>query len=309
MPQAKLSPYHPFRSPEARERYLAHYDERAKSYPVPAETRTVSTPEGETFVRISGPADAPPLVLLHGKWSESLMWPDVFIEGISARHRLINVDNPFDLGRSVSARGKGDAACYIRWMDGLLDGLELTGCVDLVGLSLGAWIAGEYALYAPHRLAKVVWLSPGGMISAGISPRTIPGIPRFFACSSRPSRESVGNLMSWLMPYAAVADGEFRRAYDSFVDEVALGLECFAPMPAPLATNRRFSDDELRGFGVPLLYMAGEHDIFVDSGKAVARLTALVPEVQTKVFPKVSHELIIAESQAVTERVLAFLDA
>ncbi len=306
---AVLSPYHPFRSPEARDRYLAHYDERARSYPVPAETRMISTGQGETLVRVSGPQDAPPVILLHGKWSDSLMWPDVFIEGLSARHRLYAADNPFDLGRSVSTGGKGDADCYVSWVGGLLDGLGLTDGVNIVGLSLGAWIAGEYALRTPERLAKVVWLSPGGMISAGMSLRTARGIPLFFACSSKPSQESVGKLMSWLMPYAAESEGEFRRAYDSFVEEVALGLECFAPMPAPLATNRRFTDGELRGFSVPLLYMAGEHDMFVSAERAVARLTSFVPNVETKVFPSVAHELIIAESQAVTEGVLTFLDA
>ena len=94
MPSNKLSPYHPFRSPEARERYLAHYDERAKSYPVPSETRVVSTSEGSTLVRVSGPEDGPPVMLLNGKWSDSLMWPDVLIRGLSARQRMMSGSIP-----------------------------------------------------------------------------------------------------------------------------------------------------------------------------------------------------------------------
>jgi len=300
---------HPFRSPEARERYLARYDERAKSFPAPSETRVVPTSEGETLVRVTGPEDAQPVVLLQGKWGDSLMWPACVIEGLSERHRLFTVDNPFDLGRSVSAGGKGDAACYVSWMDGLLDGLGLTDGVSIVGLSLGAWIAGEYALRAPHRLAKVVWLSPGGMISPAISARTFGGIPLFFACASRPSKESVGKLMAWLMPYAVADEGALRRGFDSYVEEVAFGLACFAPLPAPLETNRRFGDDELRGFGVPLLYIAGEHDRFVSAERAVERLTSLVPAVETEVVPDIAHELILAHPEAVTNRVLAFLDA
>ncbi len=58
--------YHPFRSAEARDRYLAAYDKRAASWPVASETVMVDTEQGRTFVRISGLADAPPLVMLPG---------------------------------------------------------------------------------------------------------------------------------------------------------------------------------------------------------------------------------------------------
>lgn len=42
------------------------YQEDLRNWPVPAEQLRVPTREGETFVMVSGPRDAPPLVLLHG---------------------------------------------------------------------------------------------------------------------------------------------------------------------------------------------------------------------------------------------------
>jgi len=62
----ELSAYHPFRSQAKKERYLAHYDARAERWPVASVTRTVETTYGPTFVRISGPDDGSPLVLLPG---------------------------------------------------------------------------------------------------------------------------------------------------------------------------------------------------------------------------------------------------
>jgi len=70
----ELSAYHPFRSPKAKEEYLALYDLRAKRWPVASQTRMVETSYGQTFVRISGAADAPPLVLLSGFSANSLVW-------------------------------------------------------------------------------------------------------------------------------------------------------------------------------------------------------------------------------------------
>ncbi len=64
--------YHPFKSAEAKEMYLQAYDALAQQWSVPAETRMVDTSYGQTLVRISGPEDAPSLVLLHGLGGNSL---------------------------------------------------------------------------------------------------------------------------------------------------------------------------------------------------------------------------------------------
>lgn len=55
-----LPEYHPFVSAEARYEYLLMYDEKAKKWPVPSETRMVETSFGKTFVQASGPVGAPP---------------------------------------------------------------------------------------------------------------------------------------------------------------------------------------------------------------------------------------------------------
>ena len=56
-----ISEWHPFRSAKAKEEYLKLYAQEAKIWPVASETRMVNTSWGQTFVRISGPADGPPL--------------------------------------------------------------------------------------------------------------------------------------------------------------------------------------------------------------------------------------------------------
>jgi pimeloyl-ACP methyl ester carboxylesterase len=78
---------HPFRSATAKAQYLKLYDLRAKKWPVDSKTRLVDTSYGQTFVRMSGPAGAPPLVLLHGAGSNSLQWmPN--IEALSTNYRV-----------------------------------------------------------------------------------------------------------------------------------------------------------------------------------------------------------------------------
>ena len=58
-----METYHPFKSQEAKEIYLAFYDEYAEQWPVASENMMVDTSFGQTFVRVSGPFDGQPLVL------------------------------------------------------------------------------------------------------------------------------------------------------------------------------------------------------------------------------------------------------
>ena len=114
-----LTDHHPFKSAKKMERYLAHYDARAESWPVPSETVFVETSWGQTFVRISGPEDGPPLVLLPGANATGLM----YVPNIAAwaeHYRVYAVDNVFDFGRSIYSRNLKTPEDFVDWFDELL---------------------------------------------------------------------------------------------------------------------------------------------------------------------------------------------
>lgn len=303
MPAKALGEFHPFRSAEARERYLSRYDEAAASWPILSETRMVSTEHGETFVRVGGPSEAPPLVLLSGVWGTSLMWECV-IEELSNHYRTYAVDNIVDIGRSVSCRPVKTTPDFMAWMDGLFDGLGLTSGVNVLGCSRGTWLAAEYALYAPARLGKSVWLSPPTVV-VGPSPGSALGGPVSLAAWLTPSRATVGALMSWLMPDFKRED---RAGFDQYVADTALGLRSFdTRFIGSYLGPRTFTDDELAGIDVPILYMAGGNEKMSSVKAAVSRLRNVAPQIETAVIPDVGHELPGLRTQEFNERVLSFL--
>ena len=152
------SSFHPFRSEKARQGYLANYDRRASQWPVAAQGRLVETSGGQTYVRISGPSDAPPLVLLPGVNASSLMWlPN--ISELSQNYRVYAVDNIYDFGRSVWKRPMLTASDFVNWLDELFTQLGLGENINLMGISYGGWIASQYALHRPGRLKKLVLLA------------------------------------------------------------------------------------------------------------------------------------------------------
>ncbi len=69
----EITPYHPFKSERAKERYLTFYDTMAKKWPVDSEARIIDTSYGQTFLRISGSVGRQPLVLLPVFSANSLM--------------------------------------------------------------------------------------------------------------------------------------------------------------------------------------------------------------------------------------------
>lgn len=108
--------HHPFLSASKKAKYLAHLAGRAKAWPVPAEERIVETSWGRTFMRISGPADAPPIVLLPGGGTNSLMWTPM-VAGLAARHRVYAVDSIMDIGLSTNTRRARNADDLSAWLD------------------------------------------------------------------------------------------------------------------------------------------------------------------------------------------------
>ena len=80
---ARLPAHYPFKSEASRRRYLEYYEERVGHWPGTPQERAVETSLGATWVRSSGPEDAPPLVLLPSGFASSLIWQRN-IEGLVA---------------------------------------------------------------------------------------------------------------------------------------------------------------------------------------------------------------------------------
>jgi hypothetical protein len=114
-----INTYHPFRSEEAKVRYLDHYDKRMELWSVASVTRIIETTYGQTFIRISGPEEAPALVLLPGGGCNSLIWLQI-IKTLSENYRTYAVDNIYDFGRSVYTRPMTTTNDLLIWLDELL---------------------------------------------------------------------------------------------------------------------------------------------------------------------------------------------
>jgi pimeloyl-ACP methyl ester carboxylesterase len=296
----RYSSFHPFRSQRTKDRYLKRYDLRAQAWPVASETRTIDTFYGQTFVRISGPPAAQPLVLLPSAAASSLIWmPNV--EALSAHYRVYAVDNIYDFGRSVNSREIKTSDDLTNWLDGLFDALQLGNKINLMGLSFGAWITGQYALRHSSRLGKAVMCAP---------PATVFPFPASWALRGLlaliPHRYFLRNMTSWMFKDLTQKKDEVSiKLVEDLVEDAFIGLRCFK-FRMPVAPTV-MSDEELQSIKVPTLFLVGENEVLYPAQKAIQRLKNVAPSIRAEIIPNAGHDLTIVQAKMVNERVLEFL--
>ena len=128
--------------------------------------RRVRWSQGETQVLESG--DGPPLLLVHGVFSEALAWAPIF-EPLGRDRRVFAVDLP--------GHGLADAFDYSRadllrlartFLGEILDALELRS-VDIAAHSAGGLCSVAFALQEPRRVTRLALVgAPAGIGRPGV---------------------------------------------------------------------------------------------------------------------------------------------
>lgn len=294
----EMTAHHPFRSIKAQERYLERYDMRGGKWPGPSESGLIHTSYGKTFVRINGAEDAPPLVLLPGANATSLIWAPN-IPDLSASFRTYAVDNVYDFGRSVYSRHVTTPEDFVLWLDELFGGLGLSGDVNLVGLSYGGWIASQYAISRPDRLAGVVLVAPAATV-LDFNPDFLM---RAVLCLI-PHRYFVKDLMYWMLE-DAVKDDAMRRIVDALAEDNYLGMRCFEPKR--MVNPTVLSDEQLQDLEVPTLFLVGENEKIYPAHAAIQRLNEVAPDIEAVMIPDAGHDLTLVQAELVDNTILEFL--
>lgn len=224
------------------------------------------------WYREAGPAEAPPLLFLHGAGGAESALP--FLAGLAADRRVLAPDLP-GFGRSPLPP----------WLDNVhdaayacLDFIEALGLrgVHLVGTSLGGWIALEIAVRDASRLASLTLVG-----ASGIRPGDIPTGDLFMWSPEERVRQLVAD--------PALAERILARPQTPEQAEVALRNHFTT---ARLAWEPRFFDPHLEKWlhrvRLPTHVIWGAQDRLFppEYGR---RLAALLPEARFSVIPDCGH--------------------
>jgi pimeloyl-ACP methyl ester carboxylesterase len=265
-----------------RERYLAFL----KYWPVPNEQLHMPTSPGSTFVVMSGSQDAPALLLLHGGAANSAMWMGE-VRAFAQTFRVYCVDMIGEPGLSAPARPSLASDAYAAWLEDVMNRLSI-GRASIVGISLGGWLALDYAIQRPDRVEKIAVLCPGGIGRQKVGIVFLTLLARLFGQRGR------RRLMERILGKSPVNPPPAMKA---FIDFVALIHRNFKPRMVKLPV---FSDSALRGLNSPVLAIVGGRDVLLDSAQTKRRLEKLVPDARVKYLPDAGH-LITGQTAEILE--------
>ncbi|WP_086824981.1 alpha/beta fold hydrolase [Allokutzneria sp. NRRL B-24872] len=259
-----------YRSTGGGEQVREMYEAVLERWPVEAERVVLPTREGETFVLSFGRADAPPLVALHGSGSNATNWMANAVE-MAEHHRVHAVDMIGEPGLSAPKRPEMGSDAYARWLDDVLDGLGFTTPVPVLGMSLGGWMAIDYASRRPERVSRLALLTPAGV---GKRPKgLLLKLLAMTLAGERGLRKSV-----------KAALGEDVRP--EVVDALVLIFKHFKPrMRIPT-----FTDEQLRRLSMPVSVIVGEQDSMLDTAETARRFREVLPHASVSVV-EAGHDL------------------
>ncbi|HKX68292.1 MAG TPA: alpha/beta fold hydrolase [Intrasporangium sp.] len=216
---------------------------------------TVHTNGQDVFYEIHG--DGPPLVLVMGIGYDSSLWTLHQVPALSARFRVVLLDNR-DAGRSSRADRPYTIADMADDVAGLLDALDIDR-THLLGLSMGSMIGMEFALRHGDRLDRLVLAGPGAAPArSAVEPISVWN----WVKANDPSGDVFGaQQLAWLFSSA------FLRNHQAVQETVAL----LASNPNPIdpeAYDRQAQAylqfdalARLGGIEAPTLVIVGEQDL------------------------------------------------
>lgn len=126
-------------------------------------------PLGSVFWHEAGQPRGETVVFLHGSWHDSAQWLPV-MQHLAVAHHCLAPDL-LGFGESLRAdKTPYSIALQVEGLHSLLSVLRIHRC-RLVAHSLGAWVAGQYALTYPDQVQSLAVIAPEGVAEAGLQGR------------------------------------------------------------------------------------------------------------------------------------------
>jgi pimeloyl-ACP methyl ester carboxylesterase len=238
--------------------------------------------------------EGPPLLFLHSAQGFAPDHP--YVPLLSAQHRLIAPSHP-GFGKS-SLPDWIDAVDDIAYLYlELLDRLNIRQ-LDVIGCSIGGWIAAELATKSPASLRKLVLVGPVGVKTGPIDKLDIPDI--FAIPQSEMERRLFHDPERMRMDPSRLTDEQLTIGVRN---RETLALLVWEPyMHNPKLPHR------LHRVTAPTLFLRGESDGLVSQNYLTA-YARLLPNARTDTIPAAGHAPQIEQPQSFANKIFEFLGA
>ncbi len=270
-----------------------------------APTKTLDIGGTRFAYRQLGPDSGTPVIFLNHLAAVLDNWDPRVVDGIAARHRVITFDNQgvgASQGKtphSVAAMAR-DAVAFIRAL-----GYDQ---VDILGFSLGGFIAQVIAKEEPQLVRKLILAGTGPAGGEGIDKVT-----RITVLDILKATLTFKDPKEYLF-FTRTANG--KATARQFVNRLkertsnrdkSISTTAFRNQLKAIHTWGRQEPSDLIGIQHPVLVANGDHDRMVPSSNSVD-LARRLPNAQLKLYPDAGHGGIFQYHTEFVDEALKFLD-
>jgi pimeloyl-ACP methyl ester carboxylesterase len=248
---------------------------------------------GDVELELAEHGSGAPLLFLHSGQGFDPAHP--FVGPLAKSRRLFAPSHPGFGGSALPdwiERVEDIAFVYLD----LMDRLELDR-VDIVGCSIGGWIAAEIATMVPERVPRLVLVGPVGVKTGPVDELDIPDI--FVLGQDEVNALLFRDPEKFRMDPAKLSDDQLRTAVRNRESLALLAWEPYMHNPKLKHRMHRAT--------MPALLLRGDHDGVV-SESYLERYAALLPNARTMTIADAGHAPQIEQPERFAEAVLSFLD-
>lgn len=263
-----------FKNEAAKERMEDWYGQFLKRAGIPTESKNVSTSYGVNHVLTAGDPSGPPLVCLHSMMTGSAhLLSEIAL--LAENFYLIAPDLPGQSVKGLSVHLPYKDNSHAKWLEEILEGLGLQK-VHLLGVSLGGFVARQFASEHPGRVLSLTLIVPAGIVQGslvkGFTKMALP----MMRYKARPSEKNLKRLVENLI---TTWDDDWAHYLGDAFNDFRPNLKI-----PPLASGQ-----ELQRLTMPCLVMGAEEDISFPGRELIARVKEQIPHVQTELLKNSRH--------------------
>jgi pimeloyl-ACP methyl ester carboxylesterase len=262
-----------YRSEAGRQAVEGQYRRALERWPGASEQRIVPTRQGDTFVVVSGHPSSAPVVLLHGSGTNSASWM-CEASAWAQCHHVYAVDVIGEPGLSAPSRPPLASPAYAEWLDDVWIGLGLEKA-SVVGVSLGGWLALDFAIRRPNRVALLSLISPSGIGGQNHWLLLKVGV--------------LGLFGRWgLVKSFELVAGRTDALPKPILDALLVVFRHFRPRMGRIP---RFTDADLAGLSMPVQVIVGSEDALLNSKETRNRVERCIPNASVIFIENAGHIL------------------
>ena len=269
------------------------YDAKLAEWPVPYESTFLETQYGKIHVIVSGPENAPPVLLINASALSGWSW--IYnVQELNEKYRTYAIDNIGEGGKNemlapgnIPKTGEQIAEFYTEICD-----LLHIDKANVIGASIGGYISTNFALYAPDRVEKLVLL---GSMGYGTTLKTIIAMTLAQGFPIKPIQDIT---FKW-------AFGEDEVVNNGFGEWFRVYMKGLIPTPIKPTT---FKPENLKQLEVPTLAFFGTEDGVIGKVDAACALAENIPYINIRIVES-GHIIGVELSETVNKQILEFLNS